>query len=510
MPLRVPDEPPRVLELRSTACQSLTIRWAEPPDLSAAQIDYYALILSLGTRDGGPIATNLTMRHANAYTNPALLAGTTYGAEVRAVNPLGRSGWSERLIASTPAPTRAPQRPPAPIIATGDRSCDVSITLALPAAKAGVDDCDGPERLEVQTQHAGTTSWRTLSSRTTSNKLVVGAPADISPGKAHRFRVVSANRHGVSAPGVASAAVVGGLPEAVLMRPPAVLATSSASFAIALPISLAPCLESLQWTVRGRLGPHGWQVLGTGLQGSTVTVEQLRCPKIGCEIKLRPDVSAFAGTFEGPSVVVHNAQLPPLAPGDARVEVRLRGVEWNSLVRAEFRSDLQAQLSLHQEAELVESHVNAHAGDTSVVVDLKGPEAASAAQQLARIVADGIETGGGVLKRVERSVGVQQYVRGEWRSLLPPPLPKSTAWASLSTSLANLVILGICIRLTMAGIAAWRRRQQLKGAVPLAMSEEDADEEEEEMDVGGRTSSRRAVDARSSISYMQEDDDFPA
>ena len=54
------------------------------------------------------------------------------------------------------------------------------------------------------------------------------------------------------------------------------------------------------------------------------------------------------------------------------------------------------------------------------------------------------------------------------------------------------------------------RRQQLKGAVPLAMSEEDADEEEEEMDVGGRTSSRRAVDARSSISYMQEDDDFPA
>ena len=122
VPLRVPDEPPRVLELRSTACQSLTIRWAEPPDLSAAQIDYYALILSLGTRDGGPIATNLTMRHANAYTNPALLAGTTYGAEVRAVNPLGRSGWRTLRSPRRRRQHAHRQRPPAPIIATGDRA----------------------------------------------------------------------------------------------------------------------------------------------------------------------------------------------------------------------------------------------------------------------------------------------------------------------------------------------------------------------------------------------------
>ena len=163
--------------------------------------------------------------------------------------------------------------------------------------------------------------------------------------------------------------------------------------------------------------------------------------------------------------------------------------EWNSLVRAEFRSDLQAQLGLHQEAELVESHVNVHAGDTSVVVDLKGPEAASAAQQLARIVADGIETGGGVLKRVERSVGVQQHARrvafatfaasqghGMGEPVDEPRQPCHTR--DLHTAHD-----GWRCRMAEAAAARWHGRP--------AMSEEDADEEEEEeMDVGGRTSSR--------------------
>ena len=465
----------------------------------SSQVAFYSLVISQGTRDGGAIASNVTLHRTTSYTNAALFAGTTFGAEVRATNLLGSSRWSQRLIATTPLPTRAPLRPPAPLVVASEQSCDVSISIKLPEGEpstAGEDGgCAGAERIELQTLAAGTTGWRTLV-RTAATSLTVGAPKDLSIGKAHRFRVVSINRFGSSSPGEASAAVVGGL-ALERLRPPVVRQTSSASFAIALPASRTACLDGLVWTVMGRVWPHGWRVVGTGSQGSSVAVEQLRCPDPGCEFKLRPDVAAFA-SVESPSVFMPNRKLPALAAHDARVEVRMQG-ECNNLVRSQLREELKTRLALNQVPQVVETHMNQHAGDTAIVLDLPGPLADRAAQQLADLLSrDMLGEGGGVLNRLERSTGVQQQdVAGKWRPLVArQSTPEAATWDPLSMSISALLALGVCVRCGMLVVAAWRRRRQIKGHTPLAMSEEDAEDE----DAYARRPSRK----------MLNDDDFPA
>ena len=470
----------------------------------SSQVGFYSLVISQGTRDGGAIASNVTLHRTThgtiSYTNAALFAGTTFGAEVRATNLLGSSRWSQRLIATTPLPTRAPLRPLAPLVVASEESCDVSISIKLPEGESsttGEDGgCAGAESIELQTLSAGTTSWRTLV-RTAATSLTVAAPRDLSVGKAHRFRVVSNNRFGSSSAGEASDAVVGGLPLEML-RPPVVRQTSSASFAIDLPASRTACLEGLVWTVMGRVWPHGWRVVGTGSHGSTVAVEQLRCPDPGCEFKLRPDVIAFAA-IESPSVFMPNRKLPKLAANDARVEVRMQG-ECNNLVRSQLREELKTRLALNQVPQVVETHMNQHAGDTAIVLDLPGPSADWAAQQLADLLTRGmLGEVGSVLSRLERDTGVQQQdVAGKWRPLVAQELIAEAGftWDPLSMSIAALVALGLCVRCGMLMAAAGRRRRQIKGHRPLAMSEEDAEEE----DANARRPSRR----------MLNDDDFPA
>ena len=449
----------------------------------------------------------MTLRGATgAYTSTPLLAGTTFGAEMRASNPLGTSRWSERLVAMTPMPTKAPSRPPAPLVETSGLSCDVRVTVRLPAARS--DECAGAEQVELQTLAAGSTSWRTLVVRSTETVLAVKAPTDVMAGKAHRFRVVGTNRVGAGLPGEASVIAIGGLPLDNL-APPVVHATSSSSFTVALPAVRAPCLENLGWTILGRVGPQGWTVFGTGVQGASVAVEQLRCPPQGCEFKLRPDVTAFSGAIETPSVFVANAQLGQLEEFEVRVEIRLHGSSWNSLLRSQLRQELKTWLRLRDEPEVLESHVNMHADDLSVVVDLPGASATAAAQKLANMLADGTPApGGGALKRVQRSAGVlQQDASGKWRPLPPQPLDPDDffSWGPISISIAALLVLGVCVRLVIVVLAAWRRCRLLRGSVPLAMSEEDAEEEEDRLG-GAKRPATRTVD----LNQLLNDDDFPA
>jgi len=475
--------------------------------LTLSQVAQFSLVVSQGARDGGPVATNVTVRGTVTWTVPALLSATTYGAEIRASNLLGHSRWSERLVATTPAPVRAPVRPPAPIVETSARTCDVQVTVILPAAanKGERDEeCAGAEHVELQTLAAGSTDWRTVASETTATSLTMSAPNDISAGRAHRFRVVLSNRAGVGPAGFASEAVFGGLPMAVLV-PPVVRPTSSASFAVLLPASAASCLESLAWTVLARLQPHGWQVLGTGLQGSTFAVEQLRCPKLGCEFKLRADVSAFAGTLETETLVVHNAKLPTLMPDEVRVELRLRGVEWNSLIRAHFRKQLAAVLGQREEPEILEAYANVHEGSTSVVLDLSGRWSTQAAQRLSDLIFEGIlGDPGSVLKRVQRSTGVsRQTVSGEWIPVVPqPPEQGGLSWGAKSSF--AIVLVAVFIRCAWLLRAACRRRRELAGLQPLAVCEEDAEEAEQEEE--RKRPSARTVD----LNRLIADDDFPA
>jgi len=503
-------EPPRVLELSSTGCELLTIRWTAPPDLTPSQVEQYSLVISQGVRNGGPVASNITLRGADTYAAAALLSATMYGAELRATNLLGHSRWSERLVATTPAPSRAPVRPPAPVVETNERTCQVRITIVLPTAARKLkpdEECAGAEHVELQTLAAGSTDWRTLASETTAASLTVSAPNDIPAGVAHRFRLVLSNRAGVSPPGVASEAVFGGLPVTAALLPPVVRPTSSASFAVLLPTSPASCLESLAWTVLARLEPHGWQVLGTGTQGSTFAVEQLRCPKLGCEFKLRADVGTFAGALETQSLVVHNAKLPELMPDEVRVELRLRGVEWNSLLRAHFRTRLAALLRQREEPEVLEAYVNVHESSTSVVLDLSGPRSDQVAQRLADLISEGgLGESGSVLTRVQRNAGVlRQTTGGDWMPVLPqPPAKDAFSWQAVY-SCAVLFVTVLCIRCVRTMLAAWRRRRELAGLQPLAVCEEDAEEAEEEEEKRSQPPAR-TVD----LNRLVADDDFPA
>ena len=507
----MPDQPPVVSELRSNACESLTVRWNQPPDLTASQVAFYSLVISQGAHDGGILTENVTLRGETSYTSPALLAATTFGAEVRANNPLGVSQWSERLIATTPLPERSPITPPAPLATISERSCDVRIKVQLPRARTASsgDGCAGAEHFELQTLAAGSTSWRTLASRSTATSLTVHAPVDLSAAKAHRFRVVSANRIGSSQPSEATASLVAGLPLESL-KPPVVLPTSSASFKVQLPVSGAPCLEDLVWTILGRVEHHDWRVLGTGSQGSSVAIEQLRCPKQGCEFKLQPDVAGFGTDIETPSVFASNGKLPVLEARKARVEVRLNGAEWNSLVRSQLRHELVPWLGLRSEPEVVEGHVNEHAGDTALVIDLPEPRADDAAQRLANLLSDRTAQmpESSLIKRLQRSTGVQmQDANGKWHPLLPRPPEKDdlVTWGPVSVSLVALLVIGVCARCALSARAAWRRRRELNGAIPLAMSEEDAEEDERDP-----RSKRQSRVATVDLNHLDADDDFPA
>ena len=71
-------------------------------------------------------------------------------------------------------------------------------------------------------------------------------------------------------------------------------------------------------------------------------------------------------------------------------------------------------------------------------------------------------------------------------------------------AITALLAIGLCARGVYAALSAWQRRRQLNGAIPLAMSEEDADEDER--DPGRKPSRVTTVD----LDQLLNDDDFPA
>ena len=341
--------------------------------------------------------------------------------------------------------------------------------------------CAGPEQIELQALPAGSTQWRTLRSHTTATSLTVlsGDGLDeLKPGAAHRFRLMGINRWGNSALGEASPPYLAGLPTSAL-RKPIVHATSSSSFDVLLPAPSVRCLEGLAWTVMVRLPPQDWQVLGTGASASTYAVERLRCPKAGCEFKLRPDVHTFTGSdslgrFDGPSVSVRNKPLPASPPTSVRMEVRVQGAV-NSLQRAQLRAQLQEWLHLPQEPAIVEAYTGAGASSTYVILDMRAAteaDAQVAAQTLAndianeRLESDGA---GALLRRIERNPGVQLGQPGQWQKLQPePPRGFIAQLEEAAMQLARLLALGaaaLAAAACLVGLAlfAWRRRRGAAG-----------------------------------------------
>ena len=442
------------------------MQWTEPPDLTPQQISHYTVVISSGTRPGGAVVANASVRHSTSYTAVDLFGAAAYGAQFRAHNPRGWSQWSERFVTTLPTPTRAPRTPLTPTATVVDASCDVLMTIPPQLVDAATpqdaiqraEECAGAEALEVQGLLAGSTHWQPLHS------LRAGASQwmrELSPGKAYRFRLQASNRAGKSDPGSPTpigsiAPVIPGLPAATLRARPVVRATSSASFVVDLPAVKAPCQAGLRWVVllhstqqpQQQPQPPGlvaadsaaeWQVLGSAPQGTSYAVEALRCPPSGCHFRLRPDVHLWdEQLLDGPVSTVRNLALPTHDwTLDARIEMRLYGTEWNSLLRHQLRTEIASELGI-DEPEVVEAHVSAV--DVAVVLDLKARQpgaARDAAQRLAALVVPGsqgdattAQTGGAMLRRVDRSTGIfeQSPDDGQWRPVAPKAKLGLLAW----------------------------------------------------------------------------------
>ena len=484
VPLNEPNEPPQIADLDSS-CNSLTVRWSEPPDLTQAQISHYSVRITEGTRASGAIAANATVRSGvpTRFTSAGLLVAKAYGVEVRAHNPLGVSQWSDRLVVTLPAPTARPHSPPTPLVSDVADSCDVMVSGEL---RASDDDagCAGTESLEVEALQAGWTQWRVLPARTVGGLHLL--LSELSPSSAYRFRLRARNRLGSSVPGAATvpsaSPLIPGLPAATLHRAPVVRPTSSASFVVELPIVDAPCQAALHWLVLVKLGggsaalgssvtgsagrsemEEGWEVLGSGPQASSYRVERLRCPQAGCSFRLKPDVqlweestssdggdvTSLTGTT--PSLVVRNAALPPMASAltTVRIELCLSGPEWSSLLRPRLRAELLALLGGGiDEPDVVETHVAESA--VYFVIDVKGKKAGAAqaaVQRLANVLAT--KPSGknalappALLSRIARGAGefplLQRFVSAEGGDDWQPLLAKAEAAGFLAAIMSSL------------------------------------------------------------------------
>lgn len=336
---------------------------------------------------------------------------------------------------------------------------------------------------------------------------------ELAAGAAYKFRMLAYNRNGASAAGKASEEAVAGLSISSYLQPPVVRGTSSASFAVALPKAAVPCLEFLAWTVMVRIAPHGWRVLGTGEQGTIFSVERLRCPlDAPCEFKLRPDVHSFGPSdFDGPSTFIQNLKLRKMPTTAVRIEIKLRGASWSGLERAELTATLMDRLDLREEPEVIEVH--AGGAETFVVIDLRhwtrGVAQLAAQELVNRLVAvgpgsDRMDGQSQIWDRIDRDTGVlQQNDAGEWLVLLPDGKPArreaSHVITRVSVGLFCSALFGLFIRRILLRRGKWR---DLKGAVPLATSEEEADNAEARWSMNSRSS-------RLASSRFSTDDDWP-
>lgn len=467
-----------------------------------SQISHYSLVVRSATAAAAAAAVlNRTVLREPRFHADGLFAATTYSAQVRAHNRRGSSRWSARLQGTTPEPTRAPNAAPLSrgVLVDG-ASCTVSLPFALRTSKApssadnpaDASACSGAEWVEVQLLRAGSAQWQTAGGRATATPVTLDK---LEATSAYRFRLVARNRAGsstASEPFPTVGGIVPGVPALDTLLP-AVRATGSGSFVIEVPEVTAPCQVGLSWAVvvsyagdeaKARLDPGAWEVLAVVGQGGRQSIDRLRCPGGGCRFAIRPDVAAFddGHGLMGPSIVVNNAELPPVSDAAARVELRLLGAEWNSLLQRELRRGLALALQLPREPVVVEEHTAAAGGGLYLVIDLVA-SSAETAEGAARLLAaqlaegDAVLRGQGVLSRADAVHGVHLQHRdsGAWVRVLPQPQQSRRGGflgrASLGAGSSALVlgVLGVAVAFHCHTRCSGPRRPV--GAVRLAQEE---------------------------------------
>ena len=97
----------------------LKVSWIPPPD-NGAPIEYYQLRFRAEDREAWLEPDNRFPPETKSVTAGNLMNGTEYEVQVRAVNAVGESDWSESGRGTPVADAAAPDRPAAPTVEPGD------------------------------------------------------------------------------------------------------------------------------------------------------------------------------------------------------------------------------------------------------------------------------------------------------------------------------------------------------------------------------------------------------
>jgi Ca2+-binding RTX toxin-like protein len=194
--VRVPGAPTigvATASAAATATGSVTVNWTAPAANGGPAITTFDIVLS----SGGTVVRTVTgiPRTAVTRTITALTNGTTYTAQVRALNAFGTGPLSAPSNAVTPA--GLPGAPTAVVAVRGNAAADVSWTA--PASNGGAAITG--YTVQVRT---GTTVVRTIPLTGTGTSTTV---TGLTNGTAYNFRVQAVNAVGAGALSPASNAV---------------------------------------------------------------------------------------------------------------------------------------------------------------------------------------------------------------------------------------------------------------------------------------------------------------
>ena len=305
---------------------------------------------------------------------PRLPLGFTYGFRVAARAVGGDQEWKISPALEHFLPD-VPMSPSDLVITPGasNERCD-SIELLLPKA---LGECNPMDFMSVQWRiTAEGEVWQPLMERVARNDLPGNllAVEQLDAYETYEFRAVLHHVKGAQiATGYSTGALMPGMLQNEMVKPPQVTASGSASFDVVLPAA-SPCRDLMQVSIEysSERSPDQWQSIpraGVRVEERTTHLDALHC--LGaCYFRYVPtNIIGWEVPSEA-SEPVRGLPLPELSASSQRVEIRLAAhKEWDA-TPTDWEEELKAALSSALDIPPTINIAEVRNGGEYVVIDL--------------------------------------------------------------------------------------------------------------------------------------------